>query len=334
MRVHVTMLGLCCLAASGQLVARRQSPPPEPLAVWLHAHNCYPDRGVGVDRLDRALRAARGTIAIEQDLVWDARRGQSVVSHEPTLAGNEPTLEDHFFVRVAPMLDGALAEDDRRSWPRHVLHLDFKTNEPAHHAAVWALLGRYERWLTTAPRGTSDAVQPLTRGPLLVLTEQGDGQERAFYDVLPVGARLRVFGTVPGPLPDDRLSGDARLDAAFSAPVEALIPTTATNYRRWTNHSWAVVERGGQAGAGEWTSGDRARLNALVGRAHDFGLWIRFYTLNGHAPNGEGWSAGYNFGSLTAVVPRWRAAVAAGVEFIATDQYDAFSEVRRVGRGQ
>jgi RNA polymerase sigma factor (sigma-70 family) len=30
--------------------------------------------------------------------------------------------------------------------------LDFKTNEPEHHAAVWELLGRYEDWLVTAPR--------------------------------------------------------------------------------------------------------------------------------------------------------------------------------------
>ncbi len=66
---------------------------------------------------------------------------------------------------------------------------------------------------------------------------------------------------------------------------------------------------------------DRARLDALVGRAHGLGLWVRFYTLNGHAPNAQGWSDGYNFGSLAAVQPRWRAAIEAGVNFIATDQY-------------
>ncbi len=108
-----------------------------------------------------------------------------------------------------------------------------------------------------------------------------------------------------------------------------LIPSGVTNYRRWTNFPWAVIELGGQATAGDWTPGDRARLDALVGRAHGLGLWVRFYTLNGHAPNAQGWSDGYNFGSLEAVQPRWRAAIEAGVNFIATDQYEDFAAIRR-----
>ena len=93
------------------------------------------------------------------------------------------------------------------------------------------------------------------------------------------------------------------------------------------NFSWAAVERGGQANAAEWTPADAARLRALVDRAHAMGLAIRFYTLNGHAPaDGLGWSAGYNFGSLEAVRPRWRAAIAAGVDLLATDQYELAAE--------
>ena len=53
------------------------------------------------------------------------------------------------------------------------------------------------------------------------------------------------------------------------------------------------------------------------------GLWLRFYTLNGHqADHGRGWTAGYNFGSIEAVRARWNAAIASGVDFIATDQYE------------
>ena len=67
----------------------------------------------------------------------------------------------------------------------------------------------------------------------------------------------------------------------------------------------------------------------LVGRAHGNGLWIRFYTLNGH-PAGDaeanGWSKGYNFGSLDAARSRWQAARDAKVDFVATDQYEAFHE--------
>ena len=96
--------------------------------VWLHAHNCYPDDGRGADRLARALAAARGTVAIEQDVVWDATRDQSVVSHDPELDGREPTLEEHFFAAVTDRLDRALALRATATWPILVLHLDFKTN--------------------------------------------------------------------------------------------------------------------------------------------------------------------------------------------------------------
>lgn len=330
MRWFESLVCIGVIVTSSMVVDGRRA-APEPLRVWLHAHNCYPDRGFGADRLRRALAAGRGALAIEQDLVWDARRRQPVVAHETALHGDEPTLEDHFFRVLLPTLDQALAEGDRASWPRIVLHLDFKTNEPDHHAAVWALLGRYERYLTTAPRGRDAGVQALTRGPLLVLTEQGPGQEQAFHDAVPVGGRLRLFGTVPSAPEGEYPSAEARLAAMAAASPETLIATAATNYRRWTNHAWAVVERGGQRHAGAWDAADRRRLDALVTRAHDLGLWIRFYTLNGHADNGEGWSEGYNFGSLAAVVPRWTAAIEAGVDLIATDQYEAFSE-RRAAR--
>ncbi len=175
-------LGVACLASTLGVAAG--PPPPEPSwapRVWLHAHNCYPDEGRGTDRLSRALAATRGTVAIEQDVAWDARRGQSVVSHDPELDGTEPTLEAHFFGALSARLDEELAARRTATWPLVVLHLDFKSNEPEHHAAIWALLGRYQRWLTTAPRVDAAAEpQPLSIGPVLVLTEQGRGQERTF----------------------------------------------------------------------------------------------------------------------------------------------------------
>ena len=97
----------------------------------------------------------------------------------------------------------------------------------------------------------------------------------------------------------------------------------ATNYRRWWNNPWWVVEGAPQPDAGSWTAEEDARLRALVRKSHEAGLWIRFFTLNGY-PAGEGrqWNEGYNFGSLEAVGLRWRAARSAGVDFIATDQYE------------
>ena len=57
-----------------------------------------------------------------------------------------------------------------------------------------------------------------------------------------------------------------------------------TNYRRWSNNPWSVVEPEGQPKAGAWTPDDAARLAAAVKSAHDAGLWIRFYTLDGLDP--------------------------------------------------
>lgn len=303
------------------------APLPPGRGAMLHAHNCYPEQGLWADRIERALDTGARPIAIEQDVAWDARRGAPVVSHEPELSGAEPTLEAYFFDRMAPILDRALAEGRSASWPLYVLHLDFKTNEPDHHRAIWALLGKYERWLTTARRGADAAqVQPFAPGPLLVLTENGDNQAATFHDVVPAGGRLRIFGTLPSAVRVPSGDREAQLDAVFHAPPATLIPGRATNYRRWTNFAWAAVERGGQARAGAWTPADHARLKAIVDRAHAMGLWVRFYTLNGHAPGeGLGWTESYNFGSIDAVRPRWRAAIETGLDFVATDQYEAFA---------
>ena len=86
-----------------------------------------------------------------------------------------------------------------------------------------------------------------------------------------------------------------------------------------------MVEAAGQPHAGEWTPEKMSRLRALVERAHANGLWIRFYTLDGAAESElscHGWFHGYNFGSLDAARVRWRAAIAAHVDYLASDQYE------------
>jgi hypothetical protein len=75
---------------------------------------------------------------------------------------------------------------------------------------------------------------------------------------------------------------------------------------------------------------DSIRLHAFVLRAHAKGFWIRFYTLDGFTPaEDRGFTAAYNFGSRAAAAARWRAAVATGVDFVATDQYADFIALRR-----
>lgn len=322
---------LCAVALAAMSVAAAPpDTPPAPLrGPMVDAHNCYPEDGKWADRLTRALGTNQRPIGIEQDLAWKPDghgSGTSVVSHSRTLTGGEPTLDDHFFKVVAPMLDAALAARASDTWPLIVLHFDFKTNEPEHHREVLSLLRRYERWLTTTTKSADDRVQPLEVGPLLVLTEAGENQERDFYQSLPVGAPIVIFGTVPNvTLTTSRVPG-AQDDAAIAALPSALMPSGATNYRRWANFPWAVVERGGQRRAGEWDALDMARLRTLTARAHELGLWLRFYTLDGFVPADDGgWTASYNFGSVAAARERWRAAVTAGVDLIATDQYEALA---------
>jgi hypothetical protein len=298
--------------------------------VLLDAHNCYPDTGRWADRIDRAL-ATGLPVAIEQDLVWfrDPRSGvfRSIVSHGEPFTGTEPSLASYFFERVRPLVEQALRDGKRETWPVIVLNLDLKTNEPEHHAAIWETLGTYASWLTTAPR-VADGSRPaaLDVKPVLVLTGNPDAQQVSFHDRVPVGGRLRVFGAIPVDVEAKVGKGkEAVPKLAGLAPAE-LIASGATNYRRWVNFPWAVVERGGQVESGEWTPADTARLDALTTLAHERGLWIRFYTLNGHAAaDDNGWTKSYNFGSPAAAEARWRAARAAGVDFIATDQYEALA---------
>jgi hypothetical protein len=307
--------------------------------VLLDAHNCYPYNGRWADRIDRAL--STGTpLVIEQDLVWfrdpATGRGRSLVAHDEPgrpalgLTGHEPTMRHYFFERIRPLVEAALREGHRENWPIITLNLDLKTEEPEHLAAIWSLLLEYKAWLTTAPRTTvmSD-VQPLAVGPVLVLTGESDAQRRAFYDGVPLGQPLLVFGAARPRLRQAGTAAEARVRSRKELPD--LVPGTRTNYHRWWNNPWSVVELGGQRKAGAWTPEDEARLRNLVDLAHGAGLWIRFYTLNGHDPRDDsgGWSPGYNFGSEEAARERWRAAIRAGVDFVAVDQYELFRDTLR-----
>jgi hypothetical protein len=299
----------------------------------LDAHNCYPYQGRWADRIDRALKSGF-PISIEQDLAWyrpdAAGQGRVVLSHEPETTGSEPLLRDYFFERVRPIVEKALADNDRGHWPLIVLHFDFKSTEAPLLHAVWNLLGEYEGWITTAVK-TADPNQlsPFEPKPILVITEESDEQEEVFFRQVPVGAKLRVFGSAHD-TPVVATSREERIHLAATLPPEKLLSTPPTNYRRWWNNSWFVVEEGGQKQAGDWTAADDRRLRALVEHAHRLGYWIRFYTLDGFQPaDGQGWDDDYNFGSREAVLARWKAALAAGVNFVATDQYEDLATVMK-----
>ncbi len=266
------------------------------------AHNCYPYEGKYKDRIDRALTMGF-PVAIEQDIAY--YRGEAVVTHTEKTNGSEPTLKAHFFEKVRPIIEKALRENRRDTWPLIVLHFDFKDVKPETLHAAWDVLKEYEPWLATALK-TADAskLSPFDMKPILVLTEDADEQAVVFDSEVPVGGKLRLFGS------------------AHTKDLTA----RATNYRRWLNYSWHAVEPEGQQKAGEWSAEKAARLRQIVENAHGLGYWIRFYTLDGYTENeNQGWFADYNFGSHAAVEQRWKAAMDAGVDLIASDQYEALS---------
>jgi hypothetical protein len=264
------------------------------------AHNCYPYEGQYKNRIDRALSVGF-PVAIEQDIAY--YNGQAVVTHTDKTTGVEPTLKDHFFERVRPIVEQALKDNHRDRWPLIVMHFDFKDLQTPLLQEVWKVLGQYEPWIATAVK-TADPK------PILVLTEDADPQEEVFFNQVAVGAKLRVFG-----------SGHTNL----------IVPPT--NYRRWLNYSWHAVEPEGQPKAGDWTPAAAARLKALVEGAHKLGYWIRFYTLDGYAPSdNQGWFEQYDFGTKAAVEIRWKAALDAGVDLIASDQYEDLAAFKKKWR--
>jgi hypothetical protein len=332
------LAALLALGACSPAAAPPESAPPTyaPGArTLLDAHNCYPYHGQWVNRIDRAL--STGTpVAIEQDLFWytDPQSGvaRSILAHNEPFTGQEPGMKEYFFERIRPLIEAAITSGDRSKWPLITLNLDFKSDETEHHQAVCNLLGEYEPWLTTAERSAdSTAVMPLSVGPLLVLTGESEAQRATFHDAVPVGGKLRLFGAVATNRAESIATEELRWKFQATASPEELVRGRADNYQRWWNNSWYAVEEGGASRAGTWNERDQARLKSLVNFAHKNGLWIRFYTLNGHDPMDEssGWSPGYNFGSAAATKLRWQAAIATGVDFVATDQYEAFAGTSR-----
>jgi hypothetical protein len=326
--IKPAMKALLCLVAAAAVACAQQAQLDflnhnRPV---LDAHNCYPYKGQWTDRIDRALKTGL-PVGIEQDIAWAidpaTGKGRPVVTHTDKTTGAEPTLRDYFFERVRPIIERALRDNDRAHWPAIVLHFDFKSLDPKLLRAVWDLLGEYQDWITTAAQ-TEDphTLAPFDPKPLLVLTEDADIQEQVFRRDLPKGERLRIFGSAE----TAKIEGKTRQERAHLAatlPPERLLTAPATNYRRWWNNPWREVEEGGQTKARDWTAADAARLRALVDYAHHLGYWIRFYTLDGFsAADDRGWDAEYNFGSRARAEVRWKAALDAGVNLIATDQYE------------
>ena len=302
------------------------------------SHNAFPDHGKYADRLDRAI-AAGLPLATEQDLAWVD--GKSLEIHgAKSVSTNDPTLESYFFAKAKPVVEKALKTGDKSKWPIITLYLDIKNDPVEHLQAVSETLAKYDAWITTAVKTDDIKKQsPLDLKPIMVLVEdkQNDIKQKFFYDDVPVGGKIRVFGSVtkfdenPNKLPRDR-----RAEAVASLPtidIKQLVPQKADNYHRWFGANWAFVEKGGATGSGEWTKAAEQRLKDIVSYGHGQGYLVGFYCLDGYTEaENQGWDKGYNFGSKEKVMPRWKAAVSAHADFISTDQVEDVAAAIKASR--
>jgi hypothetical protein len=297
------------------------------------SHNAYPDHGKFADRLERTL-AAGLPVAVEEDLAWVD--GRSLVIHgAKNVSPDDPTLESYFIPKVKPIMEKALKEGNKGNWPLVTLYLDIKNDPPEHLEAINKLLDQYDVWLTKAEKTADIAKQsPLELKPMMILLEdkKGDIKQQFFYDKVPVGGKIRVFGSAekfdenPMNLPRDKK--EEAIAMMVSRDPEQLVSVKADNYRRWFGTNWAFIEKGGETKAGEWTKASEARLKKFVDYGHRLGYFVGVYCLDGYsAAENQGWDADYNFGSKEKVMVRWQAAVRAHADFISTDQVEDVAKV-------
>lgn len=329
-------------ACAGIILVSSAAKPKETVApgarIQVLAHNAYPDHGKYSDRLDRAL-AGGAPVTIEIDLAWVDSR--SLIIHgKKNVCGDDPTLDTYFFPKVRPLMEKALKKGNRGNWPLITLYLDIKNDPPEHLEAISKVLDQYQDWLTTAVKTDDIAHQsPLDLKPMMVLVEdkQNDIKQQFFYDRVPVGGKIRAFGSVTkfdeNPMRLPREKKEETVEMLATRDPEQLANQKADNYHRWFGVNWAFIEKGGETHAGEWTTAKEERLKKFVDYGHRLGYLVSFYCLDGYSDSeNQGWDKDYNFGSPAAVHIRWNALIRAHADFVSTDQYETVAGLIRTAR--
>jgi hypothetical protein len=337
-KLIMVAFALAGLAVSVAIAAKTSSPFAPGARTLMLAHNAYPDEGKFGDRLDRAISGGV-PFAVEEDLVWVT--GKSLLIHNEKAAGpDSPTLESYFFPKVAPIVEKALKEGNKGNWPLIVLYLDIKNDPVEHLEAISKVLDKHDAWLTKATK-TDDITKqsPLELKPMIVILEdkQNDIKQSFFYDRVPVGGKIRAFGSAvkfddnPNHLP--RTAKAERLAGLVKIEPEQLLTKRADNWRRWFGTDWNFVELCGPTHGNEWSAATAARVKKFVEYGHNLGYLVGFYHINGFSPEqNQGWTDEYNFGSHETAMLRWNAALEAHADFIATDQYEDLAKVARAKR--
>jgi len=198
----------------------------------------------------------------------------------------------------------------------------------------------YKAWLTTAVKADDLAKQsPPDLEPMIVLVEdkQNDIKQQFFYDRVPVGGRIPVFGSAAkfdeNPMKLPREKRDEAVALLATREPQQLVTQKADNYHRRFGVNWAFIEKGGATLAREWTTAKEERLKKFVDYGHRLGYLVSFHCLDGYSDSEyQGWDKDYNFGSQDAARIRWNAAIRAHADLISTDQYETLAGLIRTRR--
>jgi hypothetical protein len=329
-KLTILALAIAIAAISAAIAASARKTPFEPGARTLMlAHNAFPDKDFKYgSRLDHALSGGL-PFAVEEDLVWV--NGKSLLIHNEREAGpDSPTIEGYFFPKVAPLMEKALKEGNKGNWPLITLYFDIKNDPVEHLEAISKALDKYDAWLTKAVK-TDDITKmsPLELKPMILILEdkQNDIKQEFFYDRVPVGGKIRAFGSAvkfdanPTHLP--REARAERLANMLKFQPDRLLMKRADNWRRWFGTDWNFIELCGPDHGKDWSASAAARVKQFVDYGHSLGYLVSFYHINGFsAAENQGWTDEYNFGSKEAATLRWKAALDSHADFIATDQYE------------
>jgi hypothetical protein len=302
----VEFVRLTLLLALAQSTAALADGAPRPLPI--SAHNCYAENRTDNPRLTEAL--ALGIDNIEIDLGWDDAAKRLIVGHDAT------PRPDVVYPRLETSLIPALTSHlnvPRPDGAPTMLAIDWKTSRPEAVKQFKQLLDAHAEWFSSAPKA---ADSPLTTRRLTVCFSGSDAAKGAYDALIPVGGTYRAFR-------------DRVVSGRYHDDVAAYVPENSTAYLRFLAFHWGAIERGGPATAGEWTPAKMDRLRALIDLAHHREFRVRVHSLNGHSgpPGGS-----YRFADDDTAKVRWLAAAAAGVDWVAGDEYEEMVDALRATR--
>lgn len=294
---------LCLLTALGVALAPAAAPVgaeapagPMPFA----AHNAYPYKGKGTEKLTRALRA--GFPHIETDITYDAARKAVVVTHDGEPSGNEPEL-DAF---LAPLW---------RQWTTcpvagRTLTFDLKSSRAGLVEGLQSVLRKHARALSWMDARAGATFRP---GPITVCLSGNDTAKNAYARLAARQGRYLAF------------LDHVYDENAWKSDASDYVPAAPASVHRFlTLHSSNFLgerRRGGVIG-GAWENTkdfarglafwekrpdpdqtlSAARLSAAAKAAARRGYAIRVYVVNSSRD--------------------WETCAKAGIPMLATDEYE------------